>query len=131
MSPDPRTVLQLAKEIVDAEEALKSLQHRWEELFESDSARDAIVEHNAKLVSHRDISFASKVENLLLSSPNDFFSIKMVASMLDTDSLKVGRTLFRLANTGKIENRGRGLYQAKAATTKSFVEEESLDLVMG
>ena len=130
MSPEPRVVLQLAKEIVDAEETLKALQHRWDEIFAVDSTRN-VSSDLFRPVPLRDVSFASQVEAVLQSAPNEPFTIRMVAAKLESDSLKVGRTLFRLANTGKIENPSRGLYQAKVRAAKPVEEEELLDLVEG
>ena len=61
----------------------------------------------------RDNSFPAQLKAILSSDPGKQFTIAEVAETAKVNSLKVGRTLFRLANTGHIENPKRGFYQTK------------------
>lgn len=108
MAPEPKEVLALAEKIVNVEKELTALKLQWERMF-SPSEENTIKSTRGK----RDGSFAAKVEALLSSDPGRVFTIGQVADALKEQPLKVGRTLFRLADTEHIENTGRGLYRAK------------------
>jgi hypothetical protein len=109
MTPDPQEVLDLAKQLVEAKATLDELTRKWEKIFShSDSSPQPAKEK-------RTDSFAAKVRGVLAKEPGRVFTIGQVADLAEGDTLKVGRTLFRLANTGHVENAGRGLYRAPSA----------------
>ncbi len=106
MTPDPQEVLSLAAKIVETKAALDALNQKWEKLFSHNGASPT---PRAK----RDDTFPAKLKAVLAGEPSRVFTIKEVAEIMGEDSLKVGRTLFRLSNTGHIINTERGLYSAK------------------
>lgn len=98
----------LAEQIVQAEALLASLQEKWAAIF-SPNGNGASAPNPG-----RADSFAGKVRGFLNARPSDSFTIAQVASgMGEADTLKVGRTLFRLHTSGHIQNAGRGVYKAK------------------
>jgi hypothetical protein len=106
MTPDPQEVLKLAAQIVETKSLLAELNSKWEMMFSQNGASRV---PRAK----RDNTFPAQLKAILASDPGKQFTISEVAETTKVDSLKVGRTLFRLANTGRIENPKRGFYQAK------------------
>jgi hypothetical protein len=109
MTPDPQEVLNLAAAIVETKATLNELNKKWEKLFSS-APNGASV--NAPRAA-RDNTFPSKLKAILSGEPGRLFTIGQVADIAGVETLKVGRTLFRLANTGHIDNPERGLYRAK------------------
>jgi hypothetical protein len=109
MTPDPQEVLDLAKQMVEAKATLDALTRKWEKIFSHAEASPRPAKEK------RTDSFAAKVRTVLANEPGRVFTIGQVAELTDGDALKVGRTLFRLANTGHVSNAGRGLYRAPAA----------------
>jgi len=106
MLPDPKEVLALATQIVETKSLLGELNRKWESMFSSNgkSAPNRLAKSD---------NFTAKVRDAILATPGKSFTIAEVARILNADSLKVGRTLFRLAKTKKIDNPKRGKYRAK------------------
>jgi hypothetical protein len=107
MTPNPQEVLDLATRIVETQSLLAELNRKWESMFSHNGVSTVT---RAK----RDDSFAAKVKAALASEPGRIFTIAEVAEITEKDSLTVGRTLFRLSNTGHAINAGRGKYRAIA-----------------
>ena len=110
MAPNPHHVLALAAKIAEAEKTLASLNEEWESMFSNAGvSQPAVRTSRAK----RDNSFPSRVEKVITESPQKTFTIAEVAEALGEESLKVGRALFRLSQSGRIDNPDRGKYRSK------------------
>jgi hypothetical protein len=109
MTPKPEEVLKLASDIVKATKVLEDLQARWDAIFPSEPKPVP-----APTRAIRESSFASRVEAVVVGQAGLPLTIAQVAAALGTtDTLKVGRTLFRLYSTKRIANPERGRYSAK------------------
>jgi len=109
MTPKPEDVLKLAEDIVAAKKMLSDLQTQWAAIFKGSADSVAVT-----VRTKRTDSFASQVEAVILGKPGKLLTIAEVATALGTDdTLKVGRTLFRLSNTKRIANPERGKYSTK------------------
>ncbi len=110
MTPKPEYVLELADKIVKAQKVLDALQAEWDGMFSPNATMSLFGVKNRAV---RDGSFSSRVEAVITGEPGRLFTIGQVAQTLGTDdTLKVGRTLFRLHTTNRIANPQRGLYAA-------------------
>ncbi len=108
MPPKPEDVLKLADDLVKAKKVLDDLQAKWDSIFIPTPANAPSSR------ATRDGSFSSQAEAVITGEPGRAFTIGQVANALGTeDTLKVGRTLFRLYNTGRIANPTRGCYSSK------------------
>jgi hypothetical protein len=111
MTPDPQEVLNLAAQLVEAKATLEALTRKWDKIFSQNGAP------STRAKEKRTDSFAAKVRSVLAKEPERIFTIGQVADVTGGGNLKVGRTLFRLANTGHVLNAGRGLYRASTEVT--------------
>ena len=106
MFPEPKEVLALARQIEEAEASLSALRDTWKAIFTVASAAPKASRGPQKN------SFTAKIETVLKSEPGRVFTIGQVADETGLEALKVGRALFRLAKTKRIDSPSRGLYRA-------------------
>jgi hypothetical protein len=106
MAPKPKDVLPLAQEITRLEAQLTEAKRKWNLLF-------GVVETEKKTRSSSPDGLTAKIVNYIAESAGTISTIHAVAQVVQEDELAVGRTLYRLAKAGKIDNPGRGKYCAK------------------
>ena len=114
MPPDPRKVASLANEIIRLEEELAILKEKWRAMFNAIplNTREALGS------APRPDSFATRVEEAVNAARRPL-TITQVAELVHGDQLKVGRALFRLSKTQRIESPSRGMYRSKRSEEKS------------
>jgi len=103
-APDPKEVIALAEQIVTLEEKLTAARAKWNRLFN--------VTEPAKRVRASQDGLTAMVLQFIELNDDVAFAIPAVAQALKEDELPVGRTLYRLAKTGRIANPKRGVYTA-------------------
>jgi hypothetical protein len=105
-APKPKDVLPLAQEITRLETQLADAKRRWNLLFGIEQA-----ERKPRASSVDGIT--ARIATFIVTHPDQDHTISSVAAALSEPELQVGRTLYRLAQTGKIENPSRGKYRAQ------------------
>jgi len=103
--PTPQDVIPLAQEITRLEAQLADAKRRWNLLFGSNEGEKKPRPASA-------LSLTGRILNFINEHHSVQYSINTVAQALEESELPVGRSLYRLAMTGKISNPRRGIYTA-------------------
>lgn len=102
--PQPEEVMDLAAELKEARSRVAELEARWASFF-SQGLSAGLVSAPTQHLKPRIIAF-------LAERPDLSFNMASIATALDAKENSVGPYLSDLAQDGKIERRGRGLYGA-------------------
>jgi hypothetical protein len=114
-TPNPREVLDLANEIVKAEDHLSTLKQRWEVLFAGQSrftanGEAAILQPKKPGRPARSGSLSSMVLALINSGTTEFYDVNYISQTLSADRERVSNTLHNLVVAKKINRVRRGIY---------------------
>lgn len=122
MVPKPKDVLPLAQEITELEKKLADAKRRWNTLFGIEETPRRGRQSSAD-------TLASKVQTFIDDNEGGDFTISAVAKAVGGDEMAVGRSLYRLARLGKINNPARGKYCALTSypSDRAGSEGESLE----
>jgi hypothetical protein len=119
MRPSPKEIVDLAKQIMDLEEALANLRLKWDAYFPDDSPTQLELPKNTPArrrvggKPRQPDSLQGRILTTMETEPAKTFTADDLASILSADRIKVANTLAKLAYKKKIHSRGRGIYSVE------------------
>jgi hypothetical protein len=111
-APQPKEILTLAQQIVTLEEQLAAAKGKWNLLFN-------VAQPTKRTRSLAPDGLTARLLEFIAGSSGVAFTIRAVAEAVKEDELPVGRTLYRLAKTGRIANPQRGIYMSQKEEDKN------------
>jgi hypothetical protein len=123
MKPEPKEIIDLANQILAAEETVKRLRLKWDSYFSGTvSSPSKAIRPIRRKAAGRAIqpdSLQGSITLAMEAEPFKTFTAAYFSEKLNADINKVRNTLARLAYKGKIHSNTKGVYSASEHPVES------------